>query len=45
MLKQMRVVKWSFDKFYNASIDERLKYAIPIIWGIDAVHGHAKHSP
>lgn len=30
------------DKYYNASIDEEgVEVAIPIIWGIDAVHGHA----
>ena len=30
------------DKYYNASIDdEYVEIAIPIIWGIDAVHGHA----
>jgi len=30
------------DKYYNASIDdEGVGIAIPIIWGIDAVHGHA----
>jgi len=30
------------DKYYNASIDdEDVEIAIPIIWGIDAVHGHA----
>ncbi len=30
------------DKFYNASIDpEGVEVAIPCIWGIDAVHGHA----
>ena len=30
------------DKYYNASIDnEGVEIAIPIIWGIDAVHGHA----
>ena len=30
------------DKYYNASIDdEGVEVAIPIIWGIDAVHGHA----
>lgn len=29
------------DKYYNASIDtEGVAVAIPIIWGIDAVHGH-----
>jgi len=29
------------DKYYNASIDsEGVEIAIPIIWGIDAVHGH-----
>ena len=30
------------DRYYNASIDnEGVEIAIPIIWGIDAVHGHA----
>ena len=30
------------DEFYNASIDpEGVEVAIPLIWGIDAVHGHA----
>ena len=30
------------DAYYNASIDEEgVEIAIPIIWGIDAVHGHA----
>ena len=30
------------DQYYNASIDdEGVEIAIPIIWGIDAVHGHA----
>ena len=30
------------DKYYNASIDsEGVEIAIPMIWGIDAVHGHA----
>ncbi|MBF11381.1 MAG: 1,4-beta-D-glucan glucohydrolase [Flavobacteriaceae bacterium] len=30
------------DKYYNSSIDdENVELAIPIIWGIDAVHGHA----
>jgi len=30
------------DQYYNASIDEEgVEIAIPIIWGIDAVHGHA----
>jgi len=30
------------DKYYNASIDpEGVEIAIPSIWGIDAVHGHA----
>ena len=30
------------DKYYNASIDpEGVEIAIPCIWGIDAVHGHA----
>lgn len=30
------------DEFYNASIDEEgVEVAIPCIWGIDAVHGHA----
>ena len=30
------------DKYYTASIDnEGVEIAIPIIWGIDAVHGHA----
>uniref|UniRef100_UPI00404B4CAB glycoside hydrolase family 3 N-terminal domain-containing protein n=1 Tax=Fulvivirga sp. TaxID=1931237 RepID=UPI00404B4CAB len=30
------------DKYYNASIDaEGVEVAIPSIWGIDAVHGHA----
>ncbi len=30
------------DKYYNASIDEEgVEVAIPCIWGIDAVHGHA----
>lgn len=30
------------DKYYNASIDpEGVEIAIPTIWGIDAVHGHA----
>lgn len=29
------------DEYYNASIDPRgVEIAIPIIWGIDAVHGH-----
>jgi len=29
------------DKYYNASIDTTgVEIAIPIIWGIDAVHGH-----
>ena len=29
------------DKYYNASVDaEGVAVAIPIIWGIDAVHGH-----
>ena len=29
------------DAYYNASIDpEGVEIAIPIIWGIDAVHGH-----
>jgi beta-glucosidase len=29
------------DKYYNASIDtDGVEIAIPIIWGIDAVHGH-----
>lgn len=33
------------DKYYNASIDdEGVAVAIPIIWGIDAVHGHANLS-
>ena len=33
------------DKFYNASIDmEGVEVAIPCIWGIDAVHGHANLS-
>lgn len=33
------------DKFYNASIDpEGVEIAIPYIWGIDAVHGHANLS-
>jgi len=32
----------SADEFYNASIDpEGVEIAIPCIWGIDAVHGHA----
>ncbi len=30
------------DKYYNASIDDDgVEVAIPCIWGIDAVHGHA----
>ena len=30
------------DRYYNASIDEEgVEVAIPCIWGIDAVHGHA----
>lgn len=30
------------DKYYNASMDpEGVEIAIPSIWGIDAVHGHA----
>tara|TARA_B100000963_G_scaffold342113_1_gene342667 strand:+ start:3539 stop:6010 length:2472 start_codon:yes stop_codon:yes gene_type:complete len=30
------------DRYFNASIDdEGVEIAIPIIWGIDAVHGHA----
>jgi len=30
------------DEYYNASIDEEgVEIAIPCIWGIDAVHGHA----
>ena len=30
------------DKYFNASIDdEGVEIPIPIIWGIDAVHGHA----
>ena len=30
------------DEYYNASIDpEGVEIAIPYIWGIDAVHGHA----
>ena len=30
------------DKYFNASIDdEGVEIAIPLIWGIDAVHGHA----
>ncbi|OUW35160.1 MAG: 1,4-beta-D-glucan glucohydrolase [Flavobacteriaceae bacterium TMED179] len=30
------------DKYYTASVDkEGVEIAIPIIWGIDAVHGHA----
>lgn len=33
------------DKYYNASIDtEGVEVAIPCIWGIDAVHGHANLS-
>ncbi len=33
------------DKYYNASIDtEGVEIAIPTIWGIDAVHGHANLS-
>ncbi len=33
------------DEFYNASIDiEGVEVAIPTIWGIDAVHGHANLS-
>jgi len=33
------------DEFYNASIDEEgVEVAIPCIWGIDAVHGHANLS-
>jgi beta-glucosidase len=33
------------DEFYNASIDpEGVEIAIPCIWGIDAVHGHANLS-
>ena len=31
----------SADEFYNASVDpEGVEIAIPLIWGIDAVHGH-----
>lgn len=30
------------DAYYEASVDpEGVEFAIPIIWGIDAVHGHA----
>ncbi|HPF23056.1 MAG TPA: glycoside hydrolase family 3 N-terminal domain-containing protein [Hyphomonas sp.] len=30
------------DAYYNASVDpEGVEIAIPVIWGIDAVHGHA----
>ena len=30
------------DAYYNASVDpEGIEVAIPVIWGIDAVHGHA----
>ena len=33
------------DEYYNASIDpEGVEVAIPAIWGIDAVHGHANLS-
>ena len=33
------------DEYYNASIDpEGVEIAIPCIWGIDAVHGHANLS-
>ncbi|MFS4494040.1 glycoside hydrolase family 3 protein [Maribacter sp. 2308TA10-17] len=33
------------DQYYNASIDtEGVEIAIPTIWGIDAVHGHANLS-
>ncbi len=33
------------DEYYNASIDsEGVEVAIPYIWGIDAVHGHANLS-
>jgi len=33
------------DKYYNASIDPKgVEIAIPCIWGIDAVHGHANLS-
>ena len=33
------------DKYYNASIDKQgVEIAIPCIWGIDAVHGHANLS-
>ncbi|MEM9929790.1 MAG: glycoside hydrolase family 3 N-terminal domain-containing protein, partial [Bacteroidota bacterium] len=33
------------DEYYNASIDpEGVEIAIPTIWGIDAVHGHANLS-
>lgn len=33
------------DDYYNASLDvEGVEIAIPIIWGIDAVHGHANLS-
>ncbi len=33
------------DEYYNASIDpEGVEIAIPLIWGIDAVHGHANLS-
>ena len=33
------------DKYYNASIDPAgVEVAIPCIWGIDAVHGHANLS-
>jgi beta-glucosidase len=33
------------DEYFEASIDpEGVKVAIPIIWGIDAVHGHANLS-
>lgn len=33
------------DEYYNASIDpEGVEIAIPYIWGIDAVHGHANLS-
>ncbi len=31
----------SADEYYNASVDpEGVEIAIPLIWGIDAVHGH-----
>tara|TARA_B100000989_G_scaffold298616_1_gene288756 strand:- start:2020 stop:4473 length:2454 start_codon:yes stop_codon:yes gene_type:complete len=30
------------DKYFNASVDdEGVEIAVPLIWGIDAVHGHA----